>query len=739
MERITRKKLPQSWRLGMHAERHADPQGWVAADVPGAVQLDWARAHQYAPYIYADNYLNYRWMEDVFWTYRASLEYPALEAGQRLFFVCGGVDYRFQAGLGERVLHDQEGMFTPFDLELTGLARPGLDLWVCVYPAPKSFTPDPDLADHEAPRKQADHSCKPAVSYGWDFHPRLIPLGIWQETYLEIRPAVFISHAGLDYRLNDDFTRAEIRVDAAVDGEPLGKLRWELIDPDGQPALAQEIAPRMGSNVIQAALDLPRLWWPHDQGEPELYTSRVTLFDGGGEPVDCQEQRVGFRRVRLVMNEHAWLHPSAYPKPRSHAPMTLEINGRRIFAKGSNWVSPQIFPGLLERGLYQSHLNLARQANMNILRCWGGAPVMKEDFFDLCDQMGIMVWQEFPLACNDYPDDPAYLKVLDQESRAIIQRLKPHPSLVLWCGGNELFNVWSGMDDQSLPLRLLNSNCYQLDPERPFIFTSPIDGAAHGPYGSVDASTGLETWALFQRSAYTAYCEFGAGSAMPPVEILRGIIPPEARFPVSDHPAWVAHHAVTAQMRPYHLHLETIETYFGPSASLEELVERSQYLQAEGLRGDFEEVRRQKMEASMAINWCFNEPWPNAANLSIIAWPDIPKPGLFSVGEALRPALASARIRKIKWEQGECFDPELWILSDAPERTPTGRVEAWLNLAGNKIFLLEWKYPDLPPAQNLRGPKIQFALPYTQALRFELILSVPENEKMSSIYPLLIV
>jgi len=103
MERMTRKKLPQTWRMGLPAERHAAPQEWVAADVPGAVQLDWARAHQYAPYIYADNYLNYRWMEDVYWTYRASPEYSALEAGQRLFFVCGGVAYRFQAGLGERV------------------------------------------------------------------------------------------------------------------------------------------------------------------------------------------------------------------------------------------------------------------------------------------------------------------------------------------------------------------------------------------------------------------------------------------------------------------------------------------------------------------------------------------------------------------------------------------------------------------------------------------------------------
>lgn len=738
MRALTRSTIDLNWQLGMHQERETGPQEWVPAAVPGAVQLDWGQAHGYASYLLADHYLDYRWMEDVYWTYRTRLDIPTLGEGDRLFFVCGGVDYRFQVGLGDAVLHDQEGMFTPVEIELTGLARPGMNLWVCVYPVPKSFTPDPDLNDHEKPRKQADHSCKPAVSYGWDFHPRLTPLGIWQETWLEIRPAAYLARVGIDYRLNDAFDRVDLTVEAEVDGDPVGSLLWELVDPEGAAVLAQEMPARRGKNVLRAALERPRLWWPHDQGQPECYTSRVT-FSGERGSIDAQEQKIGFRRVRLVMNENAWRYPEKYPKPRSHAPMTLEINGKRIFAKGSNWVSPQIFPGLLERAQYETQLNLAKQANMNILRCWGGAPVMKEDFFDLCDSLGIMVWQEFPLACNDYPDDPAYLTVLDQESRSIIQRLKDHPSLVLWCGGNELFNVWSGMDDQSLPLRLLNSNCYQLDPERPFIYTSPIDGVAHGPYATIDASTGMETWALFQQSAYTAYCEFGAGSAMPPVETLRSIIPAEALFPVSTHPAWVAHHAVTAQMQPYHLHLDAIEAYFGPSTTIEELVERSQFLQAEGLRGDFEEVRRQKMEASMAINWCFNEPWPNAANLSLIAWPNTPKPGLQRVGEALRPVLVSARIRKMKWSPGETFDPELWILSDSPNAVPAGRVQAWLKLGEEEIFLLEWSYPGLLSGVNLKGPKVQVALPATAAAgRFQLILTVPQDASLNSTYTLLL-
>ena len=100
---------------------------------------------------------------------------------------------------------------------------------------------------------------------------------------------------------------------------------------------------------------------------------------------------------------------------------------------------------------------------MNCLRVWGGGPVNKDSFHSLCDEHGILVWQEFPLACNEYPDDPKYLEILDQESKSILLRLRQNPSTALWCGGNELFNSWSGMNDQSLALRLLNRNCYDLD------------------------------------------------------------------------------------------------------------------------------------------------------------------------------------------------------------------------------------------------------------------------------------
>ena len=244
------------------------------------------------------------------------------------------------------------------------------------------------------------------------------------------------------------------------------------------------------------------------------------------------------------MNPGAWDEPRTFPKSRSQPPATLEINGRRIFAKGSNWVPPDMLYGRLDRAVYARQLGLAKDAHFNLLRVWGGGIVNKEPFFELCDELGLMVWQEFPLACNNYPDEPRYLAVLEAESRAIVRRVRRHPCLALWCGGNELFNTWSRMTDQSKALRLLNRTCLDLDPETPFLATSPLFGMGHGDYRFRDGE-GREVFQIFALASASAYCEFGCpGPAS--AETLKSIIPAGELFPPRRGTAWEAHNAFGA-------------------------------------------------------------------------------------------------------------------------------------------------------------------------------------------------
>ena len=728
-----------TWTVGYTANPDITPTEFVPATVPGAVQLDWARAHGWPDYKYADNWRQYLWMEDVYWLYRARLELADLLLGTRLVFHSKGIDYKYAVRLDGQTISEHEGMFRPCKVRLPENAKSGDTVEVLVHPAPKSHHRSVD-------RTQANSCCKPAVSYGWDWHPRLIPLGIWDETNLEVRDADYrAGQKRVKYVLTDDYSMATVKASMPVwpSRRPLSKITeeegisvcWTLADPVGSTVASETRSVAGVGAFFTAEISRPALWWPNGQGDPALYTSRLELIDSTGALIDTRVERIGFRNIRLVMHEGAWSEPTTFPMSRSNPPITLEVNGRRIFCKGSNWVNPEVFPGTITADTYRPLLELARDAHMNMLRVWGGGIVNKDSFFDLCDEMGLMVWQEFPLACNTYPDDKSYLSVLWHEANAIIARTKHHPSLVIWCGGNELFNSWSGMTEQSLALRTLDSICLSTDPKRPFLMTSPLSGMGHGGYVFRDTD-GREVFQVMRDASNTAYTEFGCPGPSS-AEYLRTFIPEEDLFPPKPGTAWETHHAFNAWKGDTWLAQGTIEHYFGPSQDLETLVARGQWLQSEGYKCIFEEARRQKPRCAMALNWCFNEPWPTAANNSLINYPAIPKPAYFAVKQSCRPTLASARIPKFSWQGGDVFTAEFWILHDGPEPVASGTLLASLRIGDRDYSLLTWQYGDIAPNTNLAGPVGQITLPNHEPARgLTLILTVLDHPELASEYDL---
>lgn len=715
------------WKVGYTPDPSLEPERWVLASVPGAVQLDWGRAEGW-PHYWLDNDLSrYEWMERMYWVYRTVVSLPEDRSGSRLFFVCGGVDYRFLIRVAGKTLHGQEGMFSPVEIDLTERVSQGDLIEVVVFPIPD--------AGGERGRAEASESVKPAVSYGWDFHPRLVPIGIWRETYLELRAETHIRSLDFDYSLSDDFEMAQLDLAIELSEEGAAYLEWSLVDPLGE-VVDGETVTLAAERIVDAGCEIhePQLWWPREYGEQSLYTLQVSLHNERGEVMDRRSQPMGLRRVRLVGNDGVWSEGEDMPVTRSAPPMTLEVNGKRVFVKGSNWVAPEVFPGTLGEDAYRPLLEKVAGANLNLLRCWGGASVGKPSFFQLCDQLGIMVWQDFPLACNCYSESPEYLDTLDQESKSIILALKRHPCVVLWCGGNELFNAWSRMTDQSKALRLLNRNCFQYDPDTPFLATSPLMGVGHGGYLFRDQK-GRECMEVFQKSRCSAYVEFGVpGPAS--VDRLRQVIPEDELFPPRAGGAWERRHGFRAweAERESWLCLPTIEHYFGRPESIEELVEWGQLLQAEGYKSLFEEARRQKPYCSMAINWCFNEPWPAAANNSVVAWPCEPKPAYRAVQQSCRPTLASARVKRFSWRAGDLFEAELWMLNDAPHAVKGDRVEAYLRFDDDESFVLGWYFDSLESDENRIGPVLRAVIPEMEGQTFRLILRVEGRSDWNSSY-----
>lgn len=684
-------KFHQKWQA--RAIRPDGASEWFAAEVPGNVQYDYGRMMGWGDINYGENVTKFRETEGYTWEYRTTLDYRAAD-GERAVFVTEGVDYRYDILIDGEVRLSHEGMFTRVEVDLTGDA--GKELKVMIYPHPKRET-----AEFED-RQQADQSVKPPVCYEWDWHPRMLVSGMWQDAYVETRKRGWIRRCEPFYTLNEDFSCAQVRFETDADAP----VEITLFDPDGR-----EIG-----RGCEFTIEDPKLWWCNGQGDANLYSYVARTGD-------CEVTgRIGLRRARLVMNEGGWVEPTGFPKGRSVAPIQMELNGRRIFAKGSNWVNPDIFNGRIDRARYRELIALAKDANMNIFRCWGGSGINKRDFYELCDEMGIMVWVEFPLACNNYVGTPEYLSVLEQEARAIIRDLRSHPAVVMYCGGNELFNNWSLMTDQSLALRLLNKLCYEMDREKPFIMTSPIFGMGHGGYTFYDPDKKCDVFTLFQNSDCTAYTEFGV-PGVTDVEELKKIIPEDEMFPIRNMGSWRLHHAFGAWGAERWLCMDVLKMYAQEDLdSIEKVVDLSQWLQCEGYKAVFEEARRQAPYCSMAINWCYCEPWITAAGNSLITYPVKPKSAYYAVQSALRPVMASARIPKFDWKAGECFRAEIWLLNDSPEAAREN-VKVSIKLNGEKYEIFAWDSGNVAANTNKIGPGVNWVLPDVDATEFTLCLT----------------
>lgn len=267
------------------------------------------------------------------------------------------------------------------------------------------------------------------------------------------------------------------------------------------------------------------------------------------------------------------------------------------------------------------------------------------------------------------------------------------------------------MTDQHYALRLLNKLCYELDRERPFIATSPLYGMAHGCY-IFKFRTGEEVYEAMNRSHFAAYTEFGVPS-IANKDCLLAALPEKKLFPLVPNESTVAHHAFDAWLPgDTWSGLDMLRFYWGEPQTLDDLIEKSQWTQSEGYKCIFEEARRQKPYCSMALNWCFNEPWPTVANNSLLSYPASPKKAYEAVKASLRPVLASARLNRFSYRAGELFEAELWLLNDSLSPVSAGTVSASIKLGSTVIHLLDWEYEGMEPNKNQMGPVLRYRLPH---------------------------
>lgn len=655
----------EDWRWrDAHRPATRDSRHWLPASVPGSVHHDLWRAGEIPNPYFERNSLLMEWVPARTWLYRRSFTIDPALRGARIRLVFAGVDYEAEFFLNGESLGTHSGMFTPAVFEVSDRLRYDSEntLAVVIEPAPPE---QPQVG-----RTNRVRTHKSRMTYWWDFCPRMIHLGIWDDVYLEVSGPARIEDVFVRPQLAPDLRQADVSVSIALDSCQHQTILAETVLRLGETVIARErtrhaLAPGQTCLNICLPVAQPRLWWPNGHGEQPLYMAEVRLIDAEtGLLSDARTTRFGIRQVKLIPNEGA---------EATARPYTLMVNGRRIYIKGWNWVPLDVLYGVPRPEKLGYLLGLARQAHVNLLRVWGGGLIETEAFYNRCDELGIMIWQEFIQSSsgidNTPPDSPEFIAWMVREAEQIIPRRRNHPALILWCGGNELtLGPENPADDDQPLLAALKATVARLDPDRLWLPTSPsgrlfsysLANSERDPQGLYDVHgpweyQGVEEQCtLYNRGTSLLHSEFGV-EGLTNLKTLQATIAPEHRWPVTlDSVAW--HH-----LGAWWIHQPTWQAVFGEIGDLETLVQATQLMQAEGLRYALEADRRRKYRNSGTLPWQFNEPYPMAACTSAVDYYGRPKPAYYAVARAYAPLQLSARFLTLAWAGRDNFEAEVWL------------------------------------------------------------------------------
>ncbi len=605
-----RRWLAPSARLGTSA------LGWLPARVPGHVHLDLERHRVIADPFRGLHELGVQWVDEEDWVYRTTFAYTPDPALPRRVLRFEGLDTVARVFLNGAELAQHDDMFVPLELDVTDLLQPVNELRVELASAVRvgrerraryleweGLPPATLRFDEQAFVRKAQYM------FGWDWGPRLVSAGIWQ-------PVVLVEHAG---RLTGVRCRQRhapggevaLTVDATHEeaGEPLEVLHFlegrEAPLRDGEPALLAD----------------PERWWPAGLGPQRLHLLESFLVPAGTTSRadaertarDRRRTRLGFRTVELRQEPD-----------EAGAAFELAVNGQPVWCVGANWIPDHSFPSAIEPRRLRAQLLRARAMNMNMLRVWGGGLYESDAFYDACDELGLLVWQDFTYACSYYPDDAAALEVARGEAAAAVRRLRNHPSLALWCGNNENQLMFQdGWEDPARhPPRLYGAEIYDRvlpevvgaeDGERPYVAGSPLGGAPINAGGTGDQHCwdvwhGRGDWAFYSGSTARFCSEFGFAAAPGHAALRRmfaGGDPDPLRLPVDDRVArW---HDKTA--KPLETFRAMVELHYPAARDLEEWAYFTQLNQRDALRHGIEHWRRSPLCRGTLV-WQLNDCWP---------------------------------------------------------------------------------------------------------------------------------
>lgn len=408
----------ESWQF----KNSKDPK-WLPAKVPGTVHLDLMNNKVIPDPFKDENEKKVQWIENEDWEYhtRFNITQKELE-NQHADLVFSGLDTFAEIYLNGKLLKKTDNMFRTWEIPVKDLLKKGNnDLkikFISAIEEGKKLAKQVPFTMPESPRSFVR---KAQYQFGWDWGPRLVTAGIWKEVKVEFWNTAKIENIKVEQKNVSD-KNADLNIHALILAEKEGKYTFTINNKVNTVQL------KKGENRLNLPFTIqnPKLWQPNGWGEPHLYDMKFSLHKDS-ELLSAEEMKLGLRTIELVQQKDT--------KGKS---FYFKVNGNPLYIKGTNWIPADSFSPRITKEKYQKLIRDAKEANMNMIRIWGGGIYEDDEFYKACDENGILVWQDFMFAGSFYPADDAFVTNVKEEVKDQVSRLQNHPSIALWCGNNEI-------------------------------------------------------------------------------------------------------------------------------------------------------------------------------------------------------------------------------------------------------------------------------------------------------------
>ena len=582
---------------------------WMPATVPGTVHTDLMALGKIPDPFYRMQELDVQWVEHVPWTYRRTFHVPpSVLEEEHVELVAEGLDTFATISVNGTVVGSARNMFIAHTFDIRKAIVAGRNVMEIAFASPVASGKALEAEHgkiHVALETHRAYTRKAQYSFGWDWGPKLTTSGIWRPMRIEAYSSARLRHPVVRVAsIAPGAARLAVQVD--VEGRVGQKAELEIRITGHGEEVTTRTAVDTRTVSVECILPDPVLWWPSGSGAQPLYTAVLALWQGE-EVVDAVPVVFGVRTVRLLQE----------PDEEGRS-FIMEINGRKIFCKGADWIPSDTFLPRIADEKYDRLLTMARDASMNMIRVWGGGIYEQDRFYELCDQLGLMVWQDFMFACGEYPEIPSFLEDVRHEAKEVVRRLRNHVSIVLWCGNNECewyfctTHPGKGPDKMrgaTIFRDLLPSVVEAVDGTRPYWRSTPFgDGFPNaednGNHHEWDVWSAWKDYNGYRDVKARFISEFGF-QGPPDRRTMERAMDPEDRTPQS---AVMEHH--NKQVEGPERLFRFMAAHFTLPADWASFFHTGQLMQAEALRCAVEHWRRRKYRTAGALFWQLNDCWP---------------------------------------------------------------------------------------------------------------------------------